>query len=112
MSIAKESDFVKHLIDYERSEEDKDEEALRIIEETDEKKVVSILEKEIEQDIKDEEPDDIELIVTSMLGKKFYSTFKTEIDSAMSVLETMTEPFFSADTYSFVMHQYILSFLH
>ncbi len=97
--LSKESDFVKQLIDYEKSEKEKDEEALRIIEETDEKEVVSVLEKEIEQEVKDEEPDDIELIVTSMLGKKFYSTFRTEIDSAMSVLETMTEPFFSADIY-------------
>ena len=97
--LSKESDFVKQLIDYEQSEEEKDEETLRIIEETDKKEVVNVLEKEIEQEVKDEEPDDIELLITSMLGKKFYSTFRTEIDSTMSVLEIITDPFFSAGKY-------------
>jgi len=85
--LSKESDFVKQLIDYDKSEKEKDEE-----------EAVSVLEKETEE-VKDEEPDDIELLITSMLGKKFYSTFRTEIDSAMSVLETMTEPFISIDNY-------------
>jgi len=75
--LTMESDFVKQLIYYEQSEK----------------------EKEIEQEVKKEEPDDIELIVTSMLGKKFYSSFSTEIDSAMSVLETMAEPFLSTNNY-------------
>ncbi len=75
--LSKESDVVKQLIDYEEGEK----------------------EKEIEQEVKDEEPDDIELVVTSVLGKEFYSTFRSEIDSAMSVLETMTASFFSTDNY-------------
>ncbi len=83
-----ESDFVKQLIYYDQSEKEKDEEALQIM-----------LNAEEEEEVKDEEPDDIELVVTSVLGKKFYSTFKTEIDSAMSVLETMIKPFFSSNNY-------------
>ena len=97
--LSKESDFVKQLIDYEKSEKEKDEEALRIIEEAEDEEVVNVLEKAIEQEVIDEESDNIELLITSMLGKKFYSTFRTEIDSAMSVLETMTASFFSTDNY-------------
>jgi hypothetical protein len=97
--LSKESDFVKQLIDYEQSEEDKDEEALQIMLNAEEEKGVDVPEEKTEQEVKDEEPDDIELAVTSVLGEKFYSTFKTEIDSAKSILETMIKPFFSADNY-------------
>jgi hypothetical protein len=97
--LSKESGFIQQFIDYEKSEKEKDEETLRIIEEAEDEEVVTVLEEEIEQEVKDEEPDDIELIITSMLGKEFYSTFRTEIDSAMSVLETMIKPFFSSNNY-------------
>ncbi len=97
--LSKESAFAKQFIDYEKSEKEKDEEALQIILNEEDEEIVDVPEEKTEQKVKDEEPDDIELVVTSVLGKKFYFTFKTEIDSAMSVLETMTEPFFSADNY-------------
>jgi len=95
--LSKESDFVKQLIDYDKSEKEKDEETLRLLdEEENDDEVLRLLE---EEEKKENGVDDIELLITSMLGKKFYSTFKTEIDSAMSVLETMTEPFISVDNY-------------
>jgi hypothetical protein len=96
---SKESAFVKQLIDYDKSEKEKDEEALQIMLNAEDEEVVDVPEEKTEQEVKDEEPDDIELIIISILGEKFYSTFKTEIDSAMSVLETMTEPFISVDNY-------------
>ena len=91
--LSKESDFIQQLIDYEKSEKEEDEEILQLLEEDEE--AMQFLEEEKNG----EKADDIELVVTSVLGKKFYSTFKTEIDSAMSVLETMIEPFFSSDNY-------------
>lgn len=91
--LSKESDFIKQVIDYEKSEEEKDEEFLRLLEEDEE--AMQFLEEEKDK----EKVDEIELLITSMLGKKFYSTFRTEIDSAMSVLETMTASFFSTDNY-------------
>ena len=97
--LSKESDFVKQLIDYDKSEKEKDEEALQTILNAEDEETVDVPEEKIEQEVKDEEPDDIELLITSMLGKKFYSSFKTEIDSAMSVLETMIKPFISVDNY-------------
>jgi hypothetical protein len=86
---SKESVFVNELIEFERSQKEEDEEALNGIEE----------EEEIELDATEGDADDIELIVTSVLGKDFYLTFQTEIDSSMSVLESMTDPFFSAEKY-------------
>jgi len=97
--LLKESAFVKQLIDYDKNEKEKDEEALQIMLNAKDEKVVDVPEEKTEQEVKDEEPDDIELLITSMLGKKFFSTFRTEIDSAMSVLETMIEPFISVDNY-------------
>lgn len=91
--LSKESAFVKQLIDYDKSEKEKDEEFSQLLEEDEE--AMQFLEEEKNED----KINDTELIITSMLGKKFYSTFRTEIDSAMSVLETMTEPFISVDNY-------------
>lgn len=99
--LSKESGFIQQFIDYEKSEKEEDEETLHLINEEDNNdKAMQLLEEHIEEEAKEEDAgDDIELVVTSVLGKKFYSTFKSEIDSAMSVLETMIEPFFSLDNY-------------
>ncbi len=94
--LSKESGFIQQLIDYEKSEKEEDEEILQLLDEENDEEVLRLLEEEEKED---DAGDDIELVVTSVLGKKFYSTFKTEIDSAMSVLETMIEPFVSADNY-------------
>jgi len=93
---SKESAFVHQIIALDQSEKEEDEETLQTIEEEDEE--VLAIEK-IEQEESIEGEDDIELLVTSVLGKEFYSAFKAEIDSSMSVLETITDPFFSADSY-------------
>jgi len=84
---SKESVFVNELIEFEQSQNEEDEEAL------------SGIEEEIELEVKEGEADDIELIVTSVLGNNFYTTFQAEIDSSMSVLESMSDPFFSAEKY-------------
>jgi len=99
--LLKESAFVKQLIDYDKNEKEKDEEAISLINEEDnDDKSMQLLEEYIEEEAKEEDADEnIELLITSMLGKKFFSTFRTEIDSAMSVLETMIEPFISVDNY-------------
>ena len=91
--LSKESGFIQQLIDNEESEKEEDEETLRLLEEDEE--ALQFFEKEKNK----EDADDIELIITSVLGKKFYSTFKTEIDSAGSILETMIEPLFSSENY-------------
>lgn len=96
---SKESEFVHQIIYLDQSEKKEDEEALRIIEEAEDEEVVKVLEEQIDKEAAEEEADDIEYIVTSVLGRQFYSIFKTEIDSAMSVLESMTESFFSVDNY-------------
>lgn len=89
----KEPEIVKVLIDFEESEEEDETEILNNIEGDDE--LVEALEEEMEE----EDPDDIQIIVETVLGKEFYTLFKTEIDSSMSILETMTDPFFSAESY-------------
>ncbi len=94
---SKESAFVRQIIAFEQSEKEEDEEILQTIEDGKEE-VQSALEI-LEQEESIEEAADFELVVTSVLGKEFYSTFKTEIDSAMSVLETVTDPFFDAQSY-------------
>ena len=94
--LSKEPDFVNQIIEFEQADEEKEEEFLQDIEEEGfDEETLQSLEKEGKKD----DVDDIEILVTSVLGKKFYSTFSTEIDSAMSVLEIMTEPFFSTDDY-------------
>jgi len=94
----KESAFVHQIIAMDQSEKEEEEETLQTVEEGEEEEVQQALDK-IEQEESMEEEDDIELLITSVLGEEFYASFKTEIDSAMSVLETVTDPFFSAQTY-------------
>ncbi len=94
----KESAFVHQIIAMDQSEKEEEEETLQTVEEGEEEEVQQALDK-IEQEESMEEGDDIELLITSVLGEEFYASFKTEIDSAMSVLETVTDPFFSAQTY-------------
>lgn len=91
---SKEPDIVKVIIAFEESEEAEEGEIINDLEEDEE--VIQSIEKELE---KEEELDDIQIIVESVLGKEFYATFKTEIDSSISILETMTDPYFSAENY-------------
>ena len=92
---SRESDFVNTLIEFERSQNEEDEEELSKIEEGTDSEALTFLEEEVE----DEEVDDLEIIITSVLGRDFYTSLQTEIDSTLSVLESMTDPFFSAETY-------------
>ncbi len=95
---AKESEFVTLLYESEHSDEDGNDVANSTPEEGEDEEVQQALE-EIEHEESLEIEDDIERLVTVVLGKEFYESFNTEIDSAMSVLETVTDPFFSAQTY-------------
>lgn len=94
----KESAFVHQIIAMDQSEKEEEEETLQTVEEGEEEEVIQAIEK-IEQDLSMEEGDDIELLITSVLGEEFYASFKTELDSTMAVLETVTDPFFSAESY-------------
>ena len=94
--LSKEPDFVNQIIEFEQADEEYEEEFLQDLEEEGfDEEALQSLEKEGKKD----DVDDIEILVTSVLGSKFHSSFTTEIDSSMSVLENMTEPFFSADIY-------------
>lgn len=94
--LSKEPDFVNQIIEFEQTKEEEEEELLQDLEEEglDEEDI-----QNLEKEAKKDEVDDIEILVTSVLGSKFYSTFTNEIDSSMSVLEKMTESFFAAENY-------------
>jgi hypothetical protein len=94
---SKESEFVTLLYE---SEQDggEDDATNHTAEEEEDEEILQAIEK-IEHEESIEVADDIELLVTAVLGKEFYVSFKTEIDSALAVLETVTDPFFSAQTY-------------
>lgn len=94
----KEPEFVRQMAVLSESDQKEEEENIQEMEDTEDKEVQQALEK-IEQEESIEEGEDFKHLVTTVLGEEFYTTFKTELDSALSVLETMTEPFFSAQTY-------------
>ena len=91
---SKEPEIVQVIIDFEESEEEEEEEILNGMEGDEE--LIQDVEEEME---KEESPDDIQIIIESVFSKTFYSTFKTEIDSSMSEIETMTDPYWSAESY-------------
>ncbi len=94
----KETAFVHQIIEMEHREQKEEEETLQEIETAEEEEIDRTLEK-IEQEESMEEDDDFEIIITAVLGEGFHTSFRTELDSALAVLETLTEPFFAAQTY-------------
>lgn len=94
----KESAFVHQIMAMEQSEQEKEEETLQEIDEGKEEEIERTLEK-IEQEEALNEKEDMEILITAVLGDSFYASFKPELDSALAVLETVAEPFFAAENY-------------